>query len=82
MKNRTSTPVDVLNALVSPITWVGRISGAFGSPGRRRNGSNSGGPAVGNTGCEMIFFPRKVLADVADLAGIVEQHEPHRTGDR
>ena len=79
MKNRSSTPVDVLKALVLPITWVVTPGAPSGVRDDTASGSISGGGRKHELG--QILFPREGLPDVAHLPCIVEQHDPHLTGD-
>ena len=82
MKKRSSTPVDVLNALVWPITSV-VTPGAFGSASdeRRERIDRAAASAATRAACRSSFHA-KLLAEVAHLAGVVEEHDAHLAGDR
>ena len=80
MKKRISAPVEVLNALVSPIfRW--NAGGAFGSTNAVLVIGSKITALARIDALVDVFLPREPLPDVADLAGVVEQHQAHRAGD-
>ena len=82
MKNRTSAPVDVLNALAGrdelraePPEYSDRCRPAG------CNGSNRSGVATADRSGTMHLLPGEGLARSPHLAGVEEQDQPHRAGD-
>ena len=82
MKNRSSTPVEVLNALVSPDRPRSCAVGAFGSSRLRRRERIQQRRDDGAGTPRQVFLPRERLAEVAHLAGVEEADDAHLAGDR
>jgi hypothetical protein len=88
MKNRISAPTDVLNALSSPArirsaAAAARHESRLGQLDEPSKGIGQDRP-IGLRELQPVgrLLPHEVLADVADLAGVGEQHEAHGAGDR